>query len=210
MRSRPPHPQLIEGPASLRAQLGSLSPDGVEERPEPDLCIVHELHVLSRGAKVAFAGVNCLTAAWLMAHRSSCERGAGCVRDASSGSTPITSIRCLCAGWSTSLAAFCPAIHTPRSSPCTTTSRGPAGSASPAFTWAQGEPVGPAVPGLGVTCCALSGVRVDAGQVGGVVHRDLPTVSTAVEQVEVAVFATALDGVELPVLRTREDVDPSR
>jgi hypothetical protein len=42
------------------------------------------------------------------------------------------------------------------------------------------------------------------------VHRELPTVSTAVEQVEVGVFATALDGVELPVLRTREDVDPSR
>jgi transposase InsO family protein len=67
-----------------------------------------------------------------------------------------------------------------------------------------------AVPRLGVTCCALSGVRVGAGQVGEVVHRELPTASTAVEQVEVGVFATALDGVELPVLKTREDVDPSR
>jgi hypothetical protein len=50
MRSRPPHPQLIEGPASFRAQLGSPSPDGVEERPEPDLCIVHELHGLPSAA----------------------------------------------------------------------------------------------------------------------------------------------------------------
>jgi hypothetical protein len=34
------------------------------------------------------------------------------------------------------------------------------------------------------------------------------SVSTSVEQAKVAMMAASLDGAELPVLRTRDDVDP--